>query len=231
MSVHHIVLASCLIAFPVGILPPALWGQTPGADTAPAYSPYGQPQPGDTADSAASTSGTRSRPPEADSVSVADSAFATDTATAGDTIRPPDSLRLGTSAPPPGADSARTTADSIRSPGVRDSAKAVPTAAPQRVDRVLSAACGGPDASVTIARDLLVVAFAEDAGATERAAAASSVKGKLIGQPEPGVYYMRIPAGGGEVGLRMAADQLSLLPQVRQVGSRSCPPRSRDTAR
>jgi hypothetical protein len=87
----------------------------------------------------------------------------------------------------------------------------------------MSAACAG---SAALARDLLVVVFAPEAGARERTAAAKSVGGTLLGPAspgEPGVYYLRVPAGGNEFELRHASDQLILLPQVRQVGSRACP--------
>jgi hypothetical protein len=91
-------------------------------------------------------------------------------------------------------------------------------------DTPLSAACGG---TAPVARDLLVVLFAPEAAARERAAAAKSVGGTLLGPAgagEPDAYYLRVPAGGSEFQLRHASDQLILLPQVRQVGSRACPP-------
>jgi hypothetical protein len=91
------------------------------------------------------------------------------------------------------------------------------------VDSVLSAACGGPAGSTTIARDLLVVVFAPEAGPAERAAVAKSVDGKLVGSAEPGAYYLQVPARGQEHLLRAAADQLVQLAYVRQVGSRACP--------
>jgi hypothetical protein len=74
-----------------------------------------------------------------------------------------------------------------------------------------------------------VVVFAAEAGAAERAAAARTVNGKLMGRAEPGGHYLQVPTRGNEAGLRIAANQLSLLPQVRQVGSRACPGFSRDT--
>jgi hypothetical protein len=116
------------------------------------------------------------------------------------------------------ADTARSPSGSLPSAAARDTA---PPAAP--VDRTLSAACGGPGGSAAIARDLLVVVFAPEASARERAAAAESVGGKVLGPAEPGAYYIKLPAGGGEAGLRAAADQLSLVSAVRQVGSRACP--------
>ena len=119
--------------------------------------------------------------------------------------------------------------DSAIAAGKPDSTGAAVATAPAPIDTILGAACGGSEGSGTIARDLLVIVFESDAGARERAAAARSVNGKLIGQAEPGAYYLRVPPGGGEVGLRVAADRLSLLPQVRQVGSRACATPLRDT--
>lgn len=94
-------------------------------------------------------------------------------------------------------------------------------------DSILSAACSGPGGSSAVARDLLVVVFAPEAGTRERRAAAKTVKGKLLGpvsSEEPGgAYYVRVPSGGDEYRLRLAADHLVQLQQVRQVGSRACP--------
>ena len=120
----------------------------------------------------------------------------------------PDSLRTAPSAP-------------ARGGRVRARSDSVP-AAP--VDSVLSAACGGAAGSTTIARNLLVVVFAPEAGSAERAAAAKSVDGKMLGSAEPGAYYLQIPARGQEHLLRAAADQLVQLGYVREVGSRACPP-------
>ena len=119
----------------------------------------------------------------------------------------------------PKKDSTRTTSDTAHSPG----------AAKAPSDSILSAACSGPAGPATVARDLLVVVFAPEAGAAERAAAAKSVHGTLLGRVtsgEPGAYYLRVPSGGGgeEYRLRAAADQLIQLDKVRQVGSRACPP-------
>jgi hypothetical protein len=91
------------------------------------------------------------------------------------------------------------------------------------VDSVLGAACGRAAGSTAIARDLLVVVFAPEASQAERAAAAKSVNGKLVGSPEAGAYYLQVPARGQEHLLRAAADQLVQLAYVRQVGSRACP--------
>jgi hypothetical protein len=73
---------------------------------------------------------------------------------------------------------------------------------------------------------LLVVVFTPEAGKRERAAAAKRVAGKLLGPvtAEPGAYYLRVPAGGEEYRLRVAADELIRLAHVKQVGSRACPP-------
>jgi hypothetical protein len=122
----------------------------------------------------------------------------------------------------------RSRADSLRTaPSTPPKAGTVParpdSVPPIPVDSVLGAACGGPAGSATIARNLLVVVFAPEAGPAERAAAAKSVDGKLVGSPEPGAYYLQIPAGGREHLLRAAADELVQLPYVRQVGSRACP--------
>lgn len=119
----------------------------------------------------------------------------------------PDSLRTAPSAPAR-AGTARARSDSV-------------PAAP--VDSVLSAACGGVGGSPTVARDLLVVVFAPETGSAERAAAAKSVDGKLVGSAEPGAYYLQVPAKGQEHLLRAAADRLVQLGYVRQVGSRACP--------
>ena len=208
MSLHHIGFAGWLLAS-VLIIPPAASGQAPTVDSA--------------GDTLTGIRGSGSASPS-DSASVADSASARDTARSA-----LDSLQLGDPGTPVGVDTPQSVPDSIGPSGMKDSTKVAATTPPQPVDSVLKAACGGPDGTL-IARDLLVVVFAEESGTRERAAAARSVKGKLIGQAEPGAYYLRVPRGGGEVGLRDAADQLIRLPQVRQVGSRSCPPRSRDTA-
>jgi len=119
----------------------------------------------------------------------------------------PDSLRTAPSAPAR-AGTARARSDSV-------------PAAP--VDSVLSAACGGAGGSPTVARDLLVVVFAPKTGSAERAAAAKSVDGKLVGSAEPGAYYLQVPAKGQEHLLRAAADRLVQLGYVRRVGSRACP--------
>ena len=136
------------------------------------------------------------------------------------------------------ADTVKATTDTVaqrarpdstpRSDTTRASASpAPPSTSPEPRDSILSAACGG---AAPVARDLLVVLFAPEAVARERTAAAKSVAGILLGPAgagEPGAFYIRVPAGGSEFQLRHASDQLILLPQVRQVGSRACPPPAR----
>ena len=116
-------------------------------------------------------------------------------------------------------DSTRAASDTVHPPTI------TPPTAPG--DSILSAACSGPAGPAPVARDLLVVVFAPEAGAAERVAAAKNVEGTLLGPAtsgEPGAYYLRVPSGGEEYRLRVAADQLILLDMVRQVGSRACPP-------
>jgi hypothetical protein len=74
---------------------------------------------------------------------------------------------------------------------------------------------------------LLVIVFAPEATAAERAAIAKSVHGKLLGlvpSGEAGSYYLAVPSGGNEYALRVFADRLIQLDMVRQVEARSCPP-------
>lgn len=133
------------------------------------------------------------------------------------------------------ADSTRPASDTVRpkTPGSKTTTGTT-AARPEPTDSILSAACGAAG-STAVARDLLVVVFAPDARAAERAAVARTVDGKLLGSVtsgEPGAYYLRVPSGGDEYRLRVVADRLILLDMVRQVGSRSCPPLPpRDTAR
>lgn len=136
--------------------------------------------------------------PGADTAS--DTTSAADTTTSGDPTASSDTTAVGDTT----AGSATATAE----PG----------------DSILNAACSG---SVTVARDLLVIVFAPEAGKGERAAAAESVGGKLlgpVGSGEPGAYYLRVPSEGDEYRLRTVADQLIQQANVRQVGSRACPP-------
>ena len=125
------------------------------------------------------------------------------------------------------ADSTRAPTDTVRPKTPRSSTTSGTTAArPQPTDSILSAACGGTG-STAVARDLLVIVFAPEASAAERAALAKTVGGSLLGSVtsgEPGAYYVRVPSGGNEYQLRVAADKLILFDMVRQVGSRTCPP-------
>lgn len=117
-----------------------------------------------------------------------------------------------------GADSG-STMDSTR-------ASATATAPTAPADSILRAACGGPAGQTTVARDLLVVVFAPEARRADRAAAARSVDGTLLGpvvSGDPGAYYVGVPSGGEEWRLRLAADRLIQVEVVRQVGSRACP--------
>jgi hypothetical protein len=139
---------------------------------------------------------------------------------------PPDSVLA--------ADSTRPASDTVRPKTPGSSTTPGTTAArPEPADSILSAACGA--GSTAVARDLLVIVFAPEAGSADRAAVAKAVGGRLLGSMnsgEPGAYYLRVPSGGNEYRLRVAADKLILLNMVRQVGSRSCPPLQRpDTVR
>ena len=125
------------------------------------------------------------------------------------------------------ADSTRPASDTVR-PKTPQSTTTPGTAAarPEPADSILRAACGTAG-STAVARDLLVIVFAPEAGAAERAAAAKTVDGTLLGSVtsgEPGAYYLRVPSGGDEYRLRVAADRLIQLDMIRQVGSRACPP-------
>ena len=191
---HGIVLALSVSVSQLLIAQPAASAQVPATDTT-------APAPSDTSARAAS-----------DSLAArGDTSIAgrdtTDTLTRPRSDSVPDSLRTAPAAPGRGG-TVRARADSIP---------------PTPVDSVLTAACGGAAGSTTIARNLLVVVFASDAGPAERAAAAKSVDGKLVGSAEPGAYYLQVPARGQEHLLRAAADQLVQLAYVRQVGSRACP--------
>ena len=133
-------------------------------------------------------------------------------------------------------DSTQAASDTV-APKARGSATTSgTTAAPtEPADSILTKACGGPEGSTAVARDLLVIVFAPEARATERAAAAKTVGGTLLRSVTagaPGAYYVRVPSGGEEYRLRVAADKLIQLDIVRQVGSRTCPPLPvRDTAK
>jgi hypothetical protein len=110
------------------------------------------------------------------------------------------------------ADSSRPPSDTVR-----------PKTPP---DKILSLACA-PPGSTALASDLLVIVFAPEAKAADRAAIAKSVHGKLLGlvpSGEAGAYYLGVPSGGNEYALRVFADRLIQLAMVRQVEARSCPP-------
>ena len=199
MSMHPIVFAFWLVASSFVVLPPTVAGQDSKADTATAPVPDSQP-------------------------SLSDSALASDSVALVDST-PSSADSLG--APQVGqADTGGSARDSSGVPGAADSTKARAAAAapPAPVDSILSAACAGSEGSSTVAPNLLVVVFTAESGAAQRAAAARSIKGKLVGRATPVGYYIRVPGGGGEMSLRAYADQLSQLRQVREVGSRACPP-------
>jgi hypothetical protein len=153
-----------------------------------------------------------------DSTSASDSAFATDSASASDSAASADTMgkAAGAEAPP-------SVPDSLRGRGTSDSLESAAGAPP--IDTILGAACSGSGVSGSTAPDLLVVIFAPEAGKAGRAAAARSVKGRLLGgvSSEPGAYYLWVPAAGQESRLRAAADRLIRSDVVRQVGSRACP--------
>jgi hypothetical protein len=215
MSSLSAVSAVWLLAALALILPPAALGQTPIGDSIARQSSDSTPAASDSAvNPGPPTADTLAPSPGSDTTSEADTTRSTT-----DTLRPSQD----SAAPTDGLDTARS-ADTARTPaGNRPGSAggAVPPPAP--VDSILAAACRKSDGA-TIARDLLVVVFAPETGPEERADAARSVNGKLAGSPEPGVYYVLLPNGGGEASLRAASDQLSLVPAVREVGSRACPP-------
>ena len=201
MSLHSTLLATLLPGLVFLISPPAASGQVPASDSA--------------------------APAPSDSVQPS-----------GAAPLPSDSLRLQPGRDSgPTADTAQTSSDTMLQSGSRgagaldtasaDTAAADTTTAPAPADSVLSAACSDPEGGTTVARDLLVIVFALETGAGERAAAAASVDGRLLGPApsgQPGAYYLEVPSGGEEHRLRAAADQLILLETVRQVGARACPP-------
>jgi len=199
MSLHSTFLAAWLLGLSLLMVPRVTSGQAPASDST-AVKPDIQPALSDSGPT------TGASPASSDTAQRAH----------------PDSASK--------TDSTRATSDTAHPPGARKattSDTATPPAAPR--DSILGAACSGPAGPATVARDLLVVVFAPEAGAAERAAAARKVDGKLLGRVtsgEPGAYYLRLPSGGGgeEYRLRAAADQLILLDKVRQVGSRACPP-------
>ena len=203
MAAHHLRIGLCLLGLTL-----------PGTA-------FGQAVPGDST----VQSSRDSAPAQTDS--AADSAPTRDSASSADTTRSPsDSSPPATRENPSGAPGEQSATDTARSGGAGDSIKPAAAVTPLPTDSILSTACSGSAGSTTTAPDLLVVTFTPESGRAERAAAAKSVRGKLLGQvpSEPGAYYLSVPSGGQEYRLRAAADQLVLQPQVRQVGTRACPP-------
>jgi len=207
MPSHSTFLATCLLVSSILFVPPRMLCQEPVSDSAP------------------------------EAASDSQAAF-TDSGQGIGAPRPTlDTLRPVQSDTPGGPDRPAATPDSLRPNGNADTTKgpadttkkgdsSAAASAPR--DSILIAACSAPSGSASVARDLLVVVFTPEAGKRERAAAAKSVAGKLLGPvtSEPGAYYLRVPAEGREFRLRVAADQLIQLAQVKQVGSRACPPPS-----
>jgi hypothetical protein len=222
MSMHHIAFAVCLMASSVVILPPAAAGQASTAESTSAAAPDSQPDPTDSAATGA--------------VLPTDTIGASGSASGGDSVPPVDSTPSSSldtldSSQAAQADTGAPGRDTTRAPGAADSTKTRAAAAPAApVDSILSAACAASGGSTSVAPNLLVVLFTAESGAAQRAAAAGSIKGKLVGRATPEGYYIRVPGGGGEMKLRAYADRLSRLTQVRQVGSRACPPLSSSKA-
>jgi hypothetical protein len=230
MSLSSIAVATWLLLLGL-VLPSTLSGQTLGSDTT---------APSDTQPARADSiplSGVYHAQPDtarqgSPSDTVAGDTTTSDTAgVASDTVQ----SAAGDSAPAPhtsgaASSSLRSATDTLGSDTSRVGASAArrtdtASASAAPADSILSAACGGTGGASTIAPDLLVVVFAPEASPGERAAVAEAVDGKLLGPVigQPGAYYIRLPPGSEEPGLRAAADQLIRLTQVRQVGSRSCP--------
>ena len=216
MSAPIIFFATWLVAIGLWLGPSTAACQLPSPDSITATADSGR-VPTDTVD-------TTGAPP-----SASDSApFSSDTVRPGaeGALRPDTTPRQGSALPDSAAaaDTTRVTSDTLPPRSNPDSIRADSVAQVQAPrDSILDVACSGPARPRIIAPDLLVVVFASGVTAEERAEAAGSVGGKLVGSPEPGVFYLRVPAGGDEYRLRVTADQLSLLPQVRQVGNRACP--------
>ena len=221
MSMHHIAFAVCLMASSVVILPPAAAGQASTTESTSAAAPDSQP--------AATDSTATGAVLPTDTIGASGSASGDDSVPPVDsTPSPPDTLDSSQAAQ---ADTGAPGRDTTRAPGAADSTKTRAAAAPAApVDSILSAACAASGGSTSVAPNLLVVLFTAESGAAQRASAARSIKGKLVGQATPEGYYIRVPGGGGEMKLRAYADRLSRLTQVRQVGSRACPPLSSSKA-
>ncbi len=202
MAVHYIRIALCLLGLTT---PGTAFGQTPAGDSTARSPRDSSPALTDSA---------------ANSASTGDSASADTTRSASDSSQP------ATRENPAGAPGEQGAPDTARARGAVDSIKPAAAAAPPPTDSILSSACSSSAGPTSTAPDLLVVTFTPETGKADRAAAARSVKGRLLGQAvsEPGAYYLWVPAAGQEYRLRAAADQLIQQPQVRQVGSRACPP-------
>jgi hypothetical protein len=207
MPSHLNFLTTCLLLSSILFVPPGMFCQEPASDSA---GPAASDSQAALTDSGQGIGAPR---PTLDTLRPVRSD------TPGGPDRPaaaPDSLR-----PNGNADTTKGKADTTKK---ADSSAAA--SAPR--DSVLVAACTTPSGSASVARNLLVVVFRPEAGKRERAAAAKSVAGKLLGpvSSEPGAYYLQVPAEGQEFRLRAVADELAQLAQVQQVGSRACPPLS-----
>ena len=196
MSLYSTLLTTSLLGSGLLIGPTASSAQVSASDSAARATPDSQPALSDSMRSSGASRGAGDSAQRAlpDSASAAGS-----TRSATDTVRP-------------------------KAPGT-DTTSATTAARPEPVDSILTAACRGAGATA-VARDLLVIVFAPEATAAERAAVAKAVDGSQLGSvtSEPGAYYLRVPSGGDEYRLRVAADSLIQLDMVRQVGSRTCPP-------
>jgi hypothetical protein len=213
MPPHSPFLATCLLVSSILFVPPRMLCQEPASDSSPKAVSDSQAALTD------SVQGIGAPRPTLDTLRPVQS----DTPGEANPPATPDSLR-----PSGTIDTSKANTDTTKgNPGTaRKADSSAASSAPR--DSVLIAACSTPSGSASVARDLLVVVFAPEAGKRERAAAAKSVAGKLLGpvSSEPGAYYLRVPAEGQEFRLRVAADQLIQLAQVKQVGSRACPPPS-----
>jgi len=214
MSAKSALLMICLLGSGLSIDPPKANGQVTAFDTT-GESPDNQPDLADTSRASVDTA-------------IGDTAAVTDTIAGRDTTARSDTTDAGDTTSSRDTTAASDTATTTDTSRAQDTAAAPattagPAASAEPVDSILSSACSG---AATVARGLLVIVFAPEATVGDRTAAAESVKGKLLrpaSSSEPGAYYLRVSSGGGEFGLRAAADELIQLPQVRQVGSRACP--------
>jgi len=169
------LLATLLLRLILIIEPPHAEAQAPASDTTGRVASDSQAAARDTSrgarDSVNSGGAARDTPGGSDTTGARDAIGGKDTTRRRDTTAAGDSTRRDTTS--------------------RKSAEPR-----QPADSILAAACTGGS---SVARDLLVVVFAPDAGSKERAAAAKRVNGKLLGpvsSSEPGAYYFRVLAGG-----------------------------------